>query len=155
MEKRHHSTAGGVVFNDAGQVLVLERDVPRDGKIVHEIRLPKGHIDEGESPEDAAMREVGEESGYWAVAIVADLGTAHSTFSFRGQDHERHEQYYLMSLTSPERQGPRFDEGSAEALFSPTWLAPSEAERQLTYSSEEEFVRRARQWQREQAGAGK
>ena len=42
-----------------GRVLLIERTV--DGR--HEVRLPKGHIDAGESAHQAALREVCEETG--------------------------------------------------------------------------------------------
>lgn len=143
MKTKHHSTAGGVVVNDAGQILVIERDVERDGHVVHEVRLPKGHIDPGETAEAAAMREVGEESGYWAVEIVADLGSATTEFDFKGKHHIREERYFLMHLTDPERQAPA-PMGKEEALFVPAWLEPAEAEARQTYPGEAEFVRRAR-----------
>ncbi|MBW7863326.1 MAG: NUDIX domain-containing protein [Candidatus Hydrogenedens sp.] len=137
-----HETAGGVVVNGAGRVLVLLRDVWRDGGAVHEIRLPKGHIDAGETPEQAAVREVREESGYRGLEIVADLGESESRYAFRGCRHERRERYYLMRLTDPERGDPQ-PMGAEEALFEPAWLAPEDAAQRLTYPSERDFVRRA------------
>ncbi len=143
METQHHETAGGVVVDAAGRLLVIERDVVRGGRMVHEVRLPKGHIDPGESPEAAAMREVGEESGYWDVAIVADLGEATSTFCHAGRRHIRRERYFLMRLTNPKRGAPAFTPGSEEVLFRPAWRDPQAAERSMTYPSEQDFVRRA------------
>ena len=142
---KHHRTAGGVVLNAAGQVLVLNRTVERNGESVHEVRLPKGHIDGGESEADAAMREVGEESGYWNVRIVADLGTAHSHFEFKGKLHEREERYFLMRLTQKER-GLAAPLGREEALFEPEWLPLHEAQARMTYASEQDFVERAQRW---------
>jgi 8-oxo-dGTP pyrophosphatase MutT (NUDIX family) len=142
MKTKHHVTAGGVVLDDTGRLLVLERDIERDGRLVHEVRLPKGHIDPGETPEQAAVREVREESGYGHLEITADLGHAHSTFDFRGHHNERDEQYFLMRLSAPERQAPE-PTGEEEALFVPAWLEPETALARLTYESEREFVRRA------------
>ena len=62
-----YRSAGGVVYAD-GRILLLDR--PTRG----EIRLPKGHIERDESDEDAALREVTEETGYACLEIVADLG---------------------------------------------------------------------------------
>ncbi len=143
MKTKFHTVAGGVVLNDAGRVLVLVRDVPRDECIIHEIRLPKGHIDPGETAEQAALREVGEESGYWKVAITGDLGVAHSSFDFNGKHHERDERYFLMRLEDTLREAPR-STGSEEDLFVPQWLALEDAESSVTYASEQEFIRRAR-----------
>jgi 8-oxo-dGTP pyrophosphatase MutT (NUDIX family) len=142
MKTKHHETAGGVVVDQAGRMLVLVRDIEREGRMVHEVRLPKGHIDPGETAEQAALREVEEESGYGALEIIADLGTCHSSFEFRGKRNERDERYFLMQLTDPHRGTPQ-PTGPEEALFRPEWLDPAQAAAQLTYESEREFARRA------------
>ncbi len=51
-----YTAAGGIVVHK-GQVLVLLR--PTAG----EVRLPKGHVESGETLEAAALREVMEETG--------------------------------------------------------------------------------------------
>ena len=142
MKVKHHETAGGVVVDAAGRMLVIVRDVERDTGTVHEVRLPKGHIDPGETAGQAALREVEEESGYAFLEIVADLGSLHSTFEFRGTRNERDERYFLMRLTDPRRGAPR-PTGHEEALFEPEWIDPGEAVARLTYESEREFARRA------------
>ncbi|MCC6142266.1 MAG: NUDIX domain-containing protein [Candidatus Hydrogenedentes bacterium] len=143
MKTKYHKTAGGVVLNGTGQVLALERHVLREGREIHEIRLPKGHIDAGETPEAAGMREVCEESGYCRLEIIADLGTAHSAWDLNGKHHEREERYFLMRLREERRDAPQPTPGSEEALFEPLWLPLGEAATQMTYESEREFVQRA------------
>ena len=144
----YYRAAGGVIIDDAGRALLLSRHVQRNDATVHEIRLPKGHIEAGESPEDAALREVCEESGYCHLQILADLGEAHVSFDFRNKHVERDDRYYLMRLTRPEQQSQQFhNEHSEEALFVPFWAdSPEEAEALLTYESEKQFIRRARAW---------
>src|SRR2546423_407187 len=88
---RRYQSAGGVVVK-AGRMLVLDR--PGRG----EVRLPKGHVEPGEDPADAAIRETTEESGYAALEIVADLGTILNRFSTPEGEVERQETYYLMRL---------------------------------------------------------
>ena len=53
-----YDAAGGVVLDEQGAILVLYRS--RN----NEIRLPKGHVEARELLEDAAAREIREESGY-------------------------------------------------------------------------------------------
>ncbi len=142
-EPKRHFTAGGVVVNNEGRLLVIERDVMRDGASIHEVRLPKGHIDPGESAGETAVREVIEETGYCDLEIIADLGVAHSAYEFRGGRHWREERYFLMRLRSPRRIPPA-PMGAEEALFTSRWMAPADAEAAMTYPSEREFVRRAR-----------
>ena len=145
--KRYRS-AGGVVIDDRGRVLLLRRDVPREDTPSLEIRLPKGHIEPGETPGEAALREVCEESGYCHLAIVADLGELHNEFYFRNKHIVRDERYFLMRLTRSDRQPPHNPHPhSEEALFRPLWASSlDEAEALLTFEAEEEFIRRARDW---------
>lgn len=122
--------AGGVVVG-AGRVLVLERP----GR--NEIRLPKGHVEHGESAEEAAVREVREESGLFGV-VVADLGEQVVEFEYRGRRVIRTEHYFLMS---PGAEGSGSGEG--EPQFDPRWVAVEEALECLTFEAEREWVRRA------------
>lgn len=142
MEKRlrTYQSAGGVVVDSRGHVLLIERTI--NG--VHEVRLPKGHIDSGETPEDAARREVCEETGYCDVEIVRDLGWATSAFETHAERVVRDERYYLMALRSQRRQPPEF-QTTQEALYRNRWAdGLDEAEALLTFEGEKAFVRRAR-----------
>jgi len=123
--------AGGVVVND-GRVLVLRR---RSGG---EVRLPKGHVEPGEDARTAAARETGEESGYAALAVQADLGTQVSEFVHAGRHVVRTERYFLMTLTDDQAES----EGGEEQ-FEPLWLTWDEALAALTFEPEREWVRRA------------
>ena len=130
---KRYRAAGGVVVNPAGRVLVLER--PARG----EVRLPKGHIDPGETPETAALREVGEESGFALVRILDALGVQQVAFVYQGQAYEREERYFLML-----REGGVTPDQPPEAQFQPRWVSWDEAAAQLSYASEREWLRRAR-----------
>ena len=59
--------AGGVVENSEGEVLMIRRKGWCD--------LPKGHIEQGETPREAAAREIEEETGLHEVDIVEPLCT--------------------------------------------------------------------------------
>jgi 8-oxo-dGTP pyrophosphatase MutT (NUDIX family) len=146
MKKRAYRAAGGVVVDDAGRVLVIERDVVRDGDCRHEVRLPKGHVEAGEADAEAAQREVCEETGYCATEIVADLGEATTEFALDGTLVLRLEHYFLMRLLDPSPGRKLFDSGNPEeARFRNRWAAGfAEAEAGLTFDSERAFVARAR-----------
>jgi len=64
--RRHVRAAGGVVVRE-GQVALVHRPKYDDWA------LPKGKLDPGESWEDAALREVHEETGY-RCALREELG---------------------------------------------------------------------------------
>lgn len=146
MKVKEYRAAGGVVLDNDGRVLLLERDVERGGRVVHEVRLPKGHVEAGESDEQAAVREVCEESGYCDLHILADLGENRVEFERSDKAVRRDERYYLMRLAADRNRGQNVKPGSEEALFRPLWAADLvEAERRLTFASEREFARRAAQ----------
>ena len=144
MESKSYETGGGVVLNARGEVLLLERHVMREEGLRHEVRFPKGHIDPGETPEQAAVREVAEESGYCELEILAPLGLSDIEYDHEGFHVYRREYYFLMRLRGDTCNLPQFS-SDEEALFRVRWAAGlDEAERLLTYEGEKLFARRAR-----------
>jgi 8-oxo-dGTP pyrophosphatase MutT (NUDIX family) len=143
---REYRAAGGVVLDDTGRALLIERWVLRNGQLSFEIRLPKGHVEEGETDEQAALRETCEETGYCGLAVTADLGEYLNEFILPDERVLRHEHFYLMRLTDATPGEPHFDSANAdEARFLPRWAANlAEAEALITFASEREFVARAR-----------
>ena len=53
--------AGGIVMKDGKFVSIVRKGIPD---------LPKGHVEQGETPEEAALREVEEETGIGNLKIV-------------------------------------------------------------------------------------
>ncbi len=64
--------AGGCVFNAHDELLVIYRRGSWD--------LPKGKIDPGETPEQAAVREVEEETGIGEISLGNFLGHTYHTY---------------------------------------------------------------------------
>lgn len=145
MKERTYRAAGGVVLDEKGRVLLMDRYVIRDGAVVYEIRLPKGHVEEGETDQEAALREVCEETGYCNLHVVADLGEAVSEWDGEDEHVRRTEHYYLMRLADPRRNEPHPNSNNPdEARFRLLWVADlAQAEMLLTFPSEREFARRA------------
>ena len=125
-----YSTGGGVVV-DQGRVLLLERPSRQ------EIRLPKGHIEEGETAEAAGLRETSEEAGYSDLQIDHDLGYKLVEFDYKEHHYRRTEHYFLMSLHSNQKiiRPPR-----DEADFNVMWLPLELAVTALTYPAEQAVV---------------
>lgn len=74
-------TAGGVIFrrNQKGEVEILLIQDAKD-----RWTIPKGHIEDGETAQETARREIGEEAGLENVEIVSWLGKIH--FRYRRID---------------------------------------------------------------------
>ncbi len=86
--------AGGVVRNPDGQVLVIFRRGFWD--------LPKGKIDAGESPEEAAVREVKEETGLNQVVRQDLLMPTYHTYREKGRRILKCTHWYGMDSTQEE-----------------------------------------------------
>ena len=68
--------AGGVVTDEEGRVLWIQRNDKWD--------LPKGKLEAGESLEEAAIREVEEETGISALTITGEAYTTFHTYESEG-----------------------------------------------------------------------
>lgn len=67
-------TAGGIVFrrNKKGDVEILLIQDAKD-----RWTIPKGHIEEGETAQETALREIGEEAGIHEAEAICWLGKIH------------------------------------------------------------------------------
>lgn len=127
---KRYETGGGIVVHE-GKVLLLDR--PKRG----EVRLPKGHIDPGETPEMTALRETTEESGYADLQIIAALGCHLVEFDYEDTHYIRNEYYFLMQLTGTQRiKRSKLD----EKQFRPIWVPFADAVAKLTFPAEKQVV---------------
>jgi len=74
-------TAGGIVFRRNAKSKEIEILLIQDAK--NRWTIPKGHIEEGETPKQTAAREIGEETGLDKVKIMQWLGKIN--FRYRRQ----------------------------------------------------------------------
>jgi 8-oxo-dGTP diphosphatase len=114
--------AGGLILRD-GRIAVVHR--PR----YDDWSLPKGKLDEGEDFEQAALREVEEETGL-RCAIEGHIGDASY---IDHKDRPKLVRYYRMQA-GPGEFEPNDEVDELE------WLEPSEAADKLTYEFDRELV---------------
>lgn len=133
---RREDSAGGVVFRvDRGQPLFL---LIRDS--YQNWGFPKGHIEEGEVAEQAALREVMEETGISDLLMRGEIDTIDWFFRFRGRLIHKFCKFYLIetaeSSTCPQR---------AEGITACRWTRFDEAESLVSYANAKIVLRRAQE----------
>jgi len=98
--------AGGLVRGDGGRILMMLRRGKWD--------LPKGHLDAGETLEQCAVREVGEETGLHDVRIDGALIITYHTYDENGKHILKETHWYRMTESSPEPLVPQHEEQITE-----------------------------------------
>lgn len=94
-----HYKAGGILLDGKRNVFLIEN------KKWGVFQFPKGHINPKETPHDAALREVKEESGYQDIKIL-DSTPVKSTYTYfleDGKPHKAEVEYFIMQLNSSKR----------------------------------------------------
>jgi 8-oxo-dGTP pyrophosphatase MutT (NUDIX family) len=102
--------------------------------------LPKGRVDEGESPEAAALREVTEETGARARSL-GKLGDVRYVYTWEGERIFKIVSFYLVRYVSG-RLGDVPEEFRHE-VAAVRWLPLDEAPRLLAYGGERDIAKKA------------
>jgi 8-oxo-dGTP pyrophosphatase MutT (NUDIX family) len=152
-------SSGGVVVRAGGEgwefaVIEPQREVgnvsrsAKSDKKGHKqvLALPKGLVDPGEKAEEAALREVREETGISATALakLTDIKYVYVRTWGDGQRVFKIVSFYLL----------RYDSGTIDAIAPEMrievkralWIPLEEAERRLAYRGEKEVIRLARKY---------
>ncbi len=108
--------AGGYVENERGELLVMFRRGSWD--------LPKGKIDDGETPPQAAVREVQEETGLTDVRLGAFICETWHTYLFKEKRWLKKTYWYRMQTTDNQTV-PQTEEDieAIEWVDAAAWLA--------------------------------
>ena len=128
----NETSAGGIaiyVDDGAAQAAVIGRR-NRNGKL--EWCLPKGHVEPGETPEEAAIREVEEEAGVSAEIILA-LGVI--DYWFTGDRRRIHKvvHHFLLETASDEITTENDPDHEAEVA---EWVALKDLPSRLAFPNE-------------------
>jgi ADP-ribose pyrophosphatase YjhB (NUDIX family) len=121
------------VDHERGLAAVIGR-LDRRGRLLWS--LPKGHIESGETAEEAAVREVEEETGIIG-RVVAPLGTI--DFWFVAEDRRVHKtvHHFLMRALGGELSDSDIEVSEV------AWVPLDELESRLAYADERRLIRRA------------
>jgi len=140
---KHERSAGGLVLKHRAGVydgLIIGRMLPRIWS------LPKGHVEPNEGAEDAATREVFEETGI-AAAIIEKLADIRYWFYRNRVKHSKVVHFYLMRYKSGEPV-PQLGE-----VDETTWLPLDELSAVLTHLNERRLVQLAQTFVQEKSAA--
>ena len=100
------------------------------------LALPKGHPEEGESPGEAALREVREEAGV-QTRLVEPLGDVRYWYTRDGRRIAKVVSFFLLEYVGGEVEDHDFEVEQAR------WMPLEDAARDLTYAGEREMAARA------------
>jgi len=122
-----HQSAGAIVM--VGTRCLVLRRASRNEWV-----LPKGHLEKDESPAEAAIREVREETGL-EVRVVAELGDTRYSFG-RSAEHRKQVAWFLAEQVGGELHlDPQFDDAAL--------LEEARAATVLTHAADRTLVTRA------------
>jgi len=128
----HETSAGGLVVDGIHrpleeQLAALIGRVDRRGRMLWS--LPKGHIEQGETAEQTAIREVAEETGIQGDVLAA-LGSIDYWFVTEGRRVHKTVHHYLLQFSG----GELCDEDVE--VTEVAWVPVTELPRRLAYADE-------------------
>ena len=130
MRIKFEVSAGGLVLRrreSAYDALLIGRGTPRIWT------LPKGHVEPKESHEQAALREVREETGCWGE-IVTKLNDISYWFYLNHLKHKKSVTFYLMRYLSGDTANHDHEVDEAR------WFDVASAKRSLKYVNEKRLI---------------
>jgi len=133
VEAEHHRSAGGLVVRGATILLISTQQGRR-------WQLPKGHMEDGETAEQTAVREVREETGVTG-RVVAELPEIEYSYVEKGnlRIHKRVD-YFLLEYESGDAAD--FD---AREVSGAGWFGWDEGLAKLSFDNERRVAEQARE----------
>ncbi len=117
--------AGGIVENENHQLLFIERLGKWD--------LPKGKIEKGEKEEEAASREIEEETGVKNLTLKNKIGETYHTYTAFGKNFIKTTHWFYLMCKNEQQLNPQTEEN----ITAIQWVNKNELTIQLsnTYPS--------------------
>jgi 8-oxo-dGTP pyrophosphatase MutT (NUDIX family) len=137
MAKRsvEETSAGGLVLDESRRGALIGRQ-DRRGRMVWS--LPKGHIEAGETPEAAAIREIQEETGI-SGSIVAPLGVIDFWFMAENRRVHKTVHHFLLQAVGGELSSDDAEVDSVE------WVPLADMSTRLAYADERRLMDRVQE----------
>ena len=133
---RREFSAGGVLVRPEGEQWLMAAIRPA-GRRTDVWALPKGRIDEGETGEQTAVREVAEETGARGVSL-GKLGDVRYWFHWDGERVFKVVSFFLLRYEDGELGA--IPEEFRHEILEVRWLPLEEAPQRLTHKGEREMA---------------
>lgn len=115
-----------LLLDERGRVLLVHARDPDDPGH-HWWELPGGGLDDGETLEQAAVREVAEETGIEVGRLGPRVWVRESRFRYRNRDHHRIDHVFLVRGTGvAPTVAPKPTENEKLGLIERAWLTSAE-----------------------------
>ena len=128
-------SAGGIVFRrvppEPTRFLLIRDSYGKWG-------FPKGHLEDGETPQDAALRETREEAGLEQLNLQGPIKIIDWYFRFRGRRIHKYCHFFLIESPTGDPV-PQASEGISDYR----WLPLDKALRKLSYDNARGVLKRA------------
>jgi ADP-ribose pyrophosphatase YjhB (NUDIX family) len=105
---RFAPAAGGLVLINNGIAAIERNGIPD---------LPKGHIEKNESPDEAALREVREETALSNLSIIKQLPSTFHCYLLNNQWTLKKTSWFLMKSEDEFRPKPQEEEGISKVYL--------------------------------------
>ena len=105
---RFAPAAGGLVLINNGIAAIERNGIPD---------LPKGHIEKNESPDEAALREVREETALSNLSIIKQLPSTFHCYLLNNQWTLKKTSWFLMKSDDEFRPKPQEEEGISKVYL--------------------------------------
>jgi 8-oxo-dGTP pyrophosphatase MutT (NUDIX family) len=121
MNSPRREVARGLLVDDDHRILLIHWRDPDTGREFFE--PPGGHLEPGESHEDALRREVAEETGILDIEIGDVLTELDQSFIFAGVHYDCSERYFLCHLTGTRQTRPTLDAVEDQGIVGTQWFS--------------------------------
>ena len=128
--KRHFSAGGVIIKTEKERSFIL---LVKDG--YGHWTWPKGHIEKGESPEEAALREITEETGLKKIGIEGKIGE--QTYYFKLKGELIFKTVYIFLVKAGAREKLVIQESE---IADAKWLPAEDALEAIEYKGSREMV---------------